>query len=203
MNVYAALPVLAGLTLTIGIGLPLLRSWLRDGIVALAHPGSELQRFLHNAFSAALLAYGLWTVALVVLGPAALGVHQVPWGVQIAGLLIESAGLVLVVVAQAQMGRSWRIGIDEEPTALVTHGVFRFSRNPIYLGMLLLAVGMAVVAPSGWTLTGLWLVYVLVGFQARAEEEHLMRQHGDAFVRWAGRVGRFVPGLGRWSGGAS
>ena len=202
MNAYVALPIVAGLTLTIGIGLPLLRSWLRDGIVALVHPGSELQRFLHNAFSAALLAYGLWTVALAVLGPTALDVHEVPGWAQLAGLLIGSAGLTLVVVAQAQMGRSWRIGIDEAPMALVTHGVFRFSRNPIYLGMLLLAVGVAVVAPSGWTITGLWLVYVLVGFQARAEEEHLLRQHGDVFVQWAARVGRFVPGLGRWSGDA-
>ena len=203
MNAYVALPVIAGLTLTIGIGLPLLRSWLRDGTIALVHPGSELQRFLHNAFSAALLAYGLWTLALAMLSPEALDVHEVPGWAQIVGLLIGSAGLVLVVVAQAQMGRSWRIGIDDAPTALITHGVFRFSRNPIYLGMLLLAVGVAVVAPSGWTVTGLVLVYVLIGFQARAEEEHLVRQHGDAFVRWARRVGRFVPGVGRWTAGAS
>lgn len=199
MSLFSILPVLAGLTVFAAIGLPLLRSYLRHGTVALVRPRSEVQRFLHQMFALTLLAYGGLTIALAIAGPGPLGVYAVPQWVAVSGLIVAGSGLALVVVAQAQMGRSWRIGIDAAPTALVTHGVFRLSRNPIYLGIVILTVGVALVAPCGFTITGAWLVYVLVGFQARAEEEHLVRLHGDAFTRWAGRVGRFVPWLGRWS----
>ena len=57
---------------------------------------------------------------------------------------IKSTGIVLLLVsllwtifAQAQMGDSWRIGIDtEHRTELVRSGVFRISRNPIFVGMI-------------------------------------------------------------------
>ncbi|HHO52158.1 MAG TPA: isoprenylcysteine carboxylmethyltransferase family protein [Deltaproteobacteria bacterium] len=200
MVVFTVLPILAGLTVVVVIGLPLLRSYLLHGTIALVRPGSELQRFLYHSFTLTLLGYGLLTILLAIGGPDPLGVYLVaPW-VSIAGLIVAAGGLALVVIAQAQMGRSWRIGIDPAPTGLVTHGVFRFSRNPIYLGIVILTVGVALIAPCGWTITGSLLVYVLVGFQARAEEEHLLREHGPAFTRWAGRVGRFLPGIGRWPG---
>ena len=55
----------------------------------------------------------------------------------IVGLLLCAFGAALTMVSQYQMGKSWRIGVDEtEKTELVTHGMFCFSRNPIYFGML-------------------------------------------------------------------
>lgn len=197
MTPYVALPIVAGLTLMLGIGFPLLRSFLRDGTVPFVRPRSELQRFVHAIFAATLLGYGIFTVVLPIAGPGLLGVYQVPDWVVVLGLAISTAGLALVIAAQAQMGRSWRIGIDASPTELVTHGVFRISRNPIYLGMLGVALGAGIVAPSGWTLVGTALVYVVVGFQARAEEEHLVREHGEAYRRWARGVGRLLPWFGR------
>lgn len=197
MSATSLLPLLAGTTLIAAIALPLLRSWLRYRTFALLPPGTELQRFLHGSFAFTLLGYGLWSGLLQVLGSERLGVLAVPAPVALVGLAVGLAGLGVVVIAQAQMGASWRIGIDDQPTPLVTHGLFRVSRNPIYLGMLLLTVGVALVAPSGWTVVGGLLAYVVVGFQARAEEEHLARLHGDAFVAWASRVGRFLPWFGR------
>jgi len=194
---YLTLPLISLLTLLLGIVLPLARSWFRDGTVALVRPGDELQRFLHQGFAGTMLGFVAFTVALVLLGPELLGVYAVPAVVSGLGLGVAGAGVLLVIVAQAQMGRSWRIGIAQEATALVTGGVFRFSRNPIYLGMLLVAVGITAVAPSGFTLVGLALVYVVTGFQARAEEEHLARTHGEAFRQWAASVGRLVPWWGR------
>lgn len=194
---HHSLPALALATLALGIGLPLVRHRLRHGTHALVRPRSDLQRFLHQGFAATMLGYLVWTVALAILGPEALGVRAVPLPLAVAGVGVAASGLLLVIAAQAQMGRSWRIGIPEEHTRLVTTGLFRWTRNPIYLGMLLLAVGIGLTAPSGWTATGAVLVYVVIGFQARAEEVHLAARHGDDFREWAGRVGRLLPGVGR------
>lgn len=196
MTAYAVLPLIAVLTVVFALGLPLARSYLRDGTVALMRPHDSVQGFLHAAFAGTMVGYGGLTL-LISWRPDVLDVHPGPPWLSVAGLGLGLGALALVVVAQAQMGRSWRIGIDKAPTVLITHGVFRWTRNPIYLGMLLLVVGVALVAPSGWTVMGVLLVYVEVGFQARSEEQHLASQHGDAFLEWAGRAGRFVPGIGR------
>lgn len=196
MTPITTLPVFAAATLALGIGLPLVRTWRRDGTFALVRPRGALQRFVHGAFSGALLAWGAFTAVLVAVGPESLGVVGLPGGLAWVGPALAGLGLLLVITAQAQMGRSWRIGIPEEPTALVTHGVFRMSRNPIYLGMFVIAGGITLTAPCAWTVMGLVLTWVLVEVQARAEEAALLADHGAAYRDWAGRVGRFVPGLG-------
>ena len=59
--------------------------------------------------------------------------------------------LIWVLIAQAQMGTSWRIGIDtENETMLITHGIFRLSR--IFLGMRGNLLGMFFVLPNVLTL---------------------------------------------------
>ena len=108
-------------------------------------------------------------------------------------MVLLLVAVVVVVTAQAQMGRSWRIGIDDEhTTALVTHGIFGRSRNPIFLGMRLMLVGLFLVIPEAATLV-LWLVGdVLIRTQVYLEEEHLLRQHGEAYRAYQGRVRRWL-----------
>ena len=114
---------------------------------------------------------------------------------RIAGWSLFGAALLLVVIAQAQMGRSWRIGIDDRPTGLVTDGVYRWVRHPIYTGMLGLSTALVLLAPSVWTLMLLPLIGFQMGVQARLEEQHLLNQHGEAFSRWASTSGQFLPRL--------
>lgn len=62
-----------------------------------------------------------------------------------AGLALMGAGLFGTLVAQVDLGRSWRIGVDpSEETDLVTTGAFAVVRNPIFTAMSLFAIGTAV-----------------------------------------------------------
>jgi protein-S-isoprenylcysteine O-methyltransferase Ste14 len=98
------------------------------------------------------------------------------------------------------MGASWRIGIDANPTALVTGGIYRVVRNPIYTALLLGFGGMALLTPSCWTILGASQAMFVVALQARLEEDHLARVHGEVYLTYAARVGRFWPGVGRLVG---
>jgi protein-S-isoprenylcysteine O-methyltransferase Ste14 len=118
--------------------------------------------------------------------------------VQACGLLMVALGLILTVIAQLQLGGSWRIGVDpSEVTPLVTGGVFRFVRNPIFTGMLMGLLGLALVVPN--ILSVLALVLVVIGVKVHVhlvEEPYLLHMHGGRYREYARSVGRFVPKFG-------
>jgi protein-S-isoprenylcysteine O-methyltransferase Ste14 len=118
---------------------------------------------------------------------------------KLAGALCFALGFALTIAAQVQMGASWRIGVQEdEKTALVTHGVFAWVRNPIFTGMLLALVGMLLLVPGVLSLAALLCSFAGLELQVRAvEEPHLRCVQGEAYRAYAGRVGRFLPGIGR------
>lgn len=119
--------------------------------------------------------------------------------VHAAGLLLAVAGIAATFYAQVAMGASWRIGVDEgERTELVTAGPFALVRNPIFAAMLPTGLGLTLLVPSWVAFVGLAGLALALELQVRVvEEPYLLRVHGEAYARYAARVGRFVPGLGR------
>lgn len=110
-----------------------------------------------------------------------------------AGLVLIHLSLIWTLMAQAQMGNAWRIGIDPNHlTTLATHGLFGLSRNPVFLGMLLALLGLFLVLPNAVTLLVLALGYVLMGIQIRLEEEHLQHLHGQAYRQYQRKVRRWL-----------
>lgn len=120
-------------------------------------------------------------------------------GAGVVGAALVVASGVLTVVAQLQMGASWRIGVQAgERTELVTGGLFARVRNPIFTGMLGVAAGTALLVPNALALVGAAATLVTLQVQVRlVEEPHLRSVHGPAYERWGATAGRFLPGLGR------
>lgn len=107
------------------------------------------------------------------------------------GLLLVS--LAWVAAAQANMGTSWRVGIDEEnKTELAQKGLFRISRNPIFLGMRSTLLGFFLLVPNAITLAVLLAGEALIQVQVRLEEAHLLALHGEAYEAYKARVRRWL-----------
>lgn len=123
----------------------------------------------------------------------------VPPAIYAIGIGAFALGFGLTLVAQLQMGESWRIGVStSERTALVTHGVFSIVRNPIFTGMLLALLGMVLLVPHMLTVVAVVLTLVGLELQVRfVEEPYLFATHGAEYHAYTGSVGRFAPGLGR------
>ena len=113
----------------------------------------------------------------------------------VVGITLLIVGWIVVVSAQLQMGRAWRIGVDEsETTELITHGLFKYSRNPIYAGMLVLAFAMLVLLPHVAMCLFEALGYGGVETQVRlVEEPHLRKVHGSTYDNYCLQVNRYVP----------
>ncbi len=123
----------------------------------------------------------------------------VPWPVlggagPVLGMLALLAGLVLTGLALWEMRAARTTVIPRaRPAALVTSGVFRLSRNPIYLADLLFFIAAVL-----W-FQALWLapMVVVLGWvlQARfitGEEAILRNDFGPSFLAWSSGVGRWI-----------
>jgi protein-S-isoprenylcysteine O-methyltransferase Ste14 len=173
----------------------------RVGVDAFAvRSGDDAHAFLGRVFAMLLAAtlafcatYALRPGSVALLGPlrwpsGAVG-NVIGW----MGAVFSIAGAILASAAQFGMGRSWRIGVrEDENSALVSGGIYRFSRNPIYAGMMGLAIGNFLIAPNAVTLALLVAGWIVASAQIRLEESFLSRTHGDAYDAYRTRTRRWL-----------
>ncbi len=113
---------------------------------------------------------------------------------RLAGLPLLLIGIALNLIADRAFKRhGTTIRPFERSTALVTEGVFAYSRNPIYLGMTLILAGLALAAGSAtpWIVVGLFAVGVDRAFIV-AEERMLEETFGEEFRRYRQTVRRWL-----------
>ncbi|WP_246008645.1 methyltransferase family protein [Chryseobacterium lactis] len=114
-------------------------------------------------------------------------------GLRYVGITLMILALIWTITAQLQMKDSWRIGIDHEmKTTLVTRGLFKFSRNPIFLGMTVSLLGFLLLFPTLIAFLFLLVASILMQIQIRLEEEYLLQQHGEIYEGYKKRVRRML-----------
>jgi protein-S-isoprenylcysteine O-methyltransferase Ste14 len=126
-----------------------------------------------------------------------LPVPVIPGGgaaLRIVGALVCLAGLALIAVALFQF---WRVGTPPEPhkptRALATDGVYRLTRNPMYLGMALGHAGLALAGNALWPLLTLVPVVWIIRRQViDREEAYLAAKFGDDYRRFLSRTRRWL-----------
>ncbi|MEP3389447.1 MAG: methyltransferase [Reichenbachiella sp.] len=114
--------------------------------------------------------------------------------------LLRLSGLILLVVsflwtsiAQYQMSKSWRIGIDyDEKTELINHGLFNYSRNPIFLGVLISYLGTFLIIPNTLSFSVLFVTFITIQTQVRLEEEYLENVQGQDYLKYKAKVRRWL-----------
>ena len=134
---------------------------------------------------------GPWTLpAFAAEVPAYAGLRWIAAAVAIACLALTAR-------CWARMGTAWRmdVGVDA-PTELITDGPFRRIRHPIYAFSILLMLCSAIVLPTAPMLVVAAIGIALYYLKARNEERHMLASHGEAYVRYVGRTGRFLPRFG-------
>ncbi len=118
-------------------------------------------------------------------------------GLASVGLPLVAAGLALMALAVAQMVFARTTVIPKSrPSALVTGGVFRLCRNPIYLGDAAVLTGLILHwdVPLAFPVLPLF-AWVITRRFILDEEARLRSGFGSAFDDWAARTGRWLPGM--------
>jgi protein-S-isoprenylcysteine O-methyltransferase Ste14 len=139
---------------------------------------------------------------VLVLAGIALPRATFPVAVGVAGVAGSVISVVLALAGQHQMGRSWRTSIAPAHLApLITAGPFRVVRNPTYTSLLANSLALGLLVPTPAALAAILVCLSALQLQTRwVEEPHLRRVYGEPYRRYARRVGRFLPAIGRLPG---
>jgi protein-S-isoprenylcysteine O-methyltransferase Ste14 len=195
---YGALFIYYVVVFIVAFVLRSLLVYRRSGIIPFVLPSSaDAGGYVARAFKVVVAS-----IAVVVIGLAIWPESQIYFGrwtvlstpvLAYAGWALLIASLIWLLIAQAQMGVSWRIGIDDKHrTELVQHGLFTLSRNPIFLAMRVNLVGLFLVFPSAVTFALLVAGEILIQVQVRLEEKHLANLHGPIYDAYRAKVRRWL-----------
>lgn len=206
MSDFARYLPVVGIVLFIAVGV-VWRAWIQyrrhgNAGLILFRPAPLVQHLLHLLFVGSLLAASAQAVAFAASPSMRAAACLLPPPVAGFWLAVGSfllfGGTAFMVAAQLGLGASWRIGIDQEASpGLVTAGLYQVCRNPIFLGIFVTLAGLVVLLPTWISVAALIGNIVAVRYQVIQEETYLTSTYGEAYRGYAGRVGRFLPGLGR------
>jgi protein-S-isoprenylcysteine O-methyltransferase Ste14 len=114
-----------------------------------------------------------------------------------AGIACLAVGLWLFYRSHADLGSNWSITLEvREEHRLITDGVYRSVRHPMYTALLLYSIGQALVIPN-WVAGPSYLIAfgILFAFRVRAEERMMLDQFGDRYAKYVARTKRLIPGV--------
>lgn len=116
-------------------------------------------------------------------------------------MAISFCGLAVRVgtVGFAPGGTSGRNTRRQRASVLNTTGMYSIVRHPLYVGNLIIWLGVSMFCQTWW-LTVIFVLVFWIYYERimMAEEEFLGEQFGDAYLNWAGKTPAFIPALNRW-----
>ncbi len=133
-------------------------------------------------------------IAMVALHVAVRLGPVLPWPWRVAAVVPLGLGTVLNVLAAKSFARH---GVSVTPfresAALVVDGIYGISRNPMYLGIVLVLIGTATAmgSPAPWLVIPALTVGIDIGL-IRPEERLLQHSFGEAYSRYTRRVHRWL-----------
>ena len=133
-------------------------------------------------------------LAAQTLLPDLLPIAKDPRALRLGGTVAFTAGLLVAVLARVQLGRSWsdiETALVKPDQTLVSNGIYRYVRHPIYSADLMLLLGFE-LALNSWIVLTLAALAPAVFYQAR-REERLLGDRLPGYEAYCKRTKRFIP----------
>jgi protein-S-isoprenylcysteine O-methyltransferase Ste14 len=135
----------------------------------------------------------IWVVS-PVFSFAEYSLRPGPFG---TGVLCLATGLWWFHRSHSDLGTYWSVSLElRENHRLVTQGIYRHVRHPMYSALFLYSIGQALVVPN-WVAGPSYLVAfgILFALRIRAEERMMLETFGDEYAGYMARTRRLVPGV--------
>jgi protein-S-isoprenylcysteine O-methyltransferase Ste14 len=130
----------------------------------------------------------LWPIGLLGVELSDAVRRTVGWAIVAGAFLVLGLWPVVLFRRSGQSEIPWK-----PTTSIVERGPYRFTRNPMYLQMVLICIGLAILLETAWILLlTLAVAWALQRFAIRPEEAYLERKFGDSYRAYKRRVRRWL-----------
>jgi protein-S-isoprenylcysteine O-methyltransferase Ste14 len=143
-----------------------------------------------------------WVFILVYLGgagvqhflPIVIGSPDLVWIIRVAGFVFVGVGIAIAFSAMGIFRKTKTTTVPHEtPSTLVVSGPYRFTRNPMYVGLTLIYLGVAGTRNEIWPVIVLPLLLAYINFLViPVEEKNLRVVFGAEYQKYGERVGRWL-----------
>jgi Putative protein-S-isoprenylcysteine methyltransferase len=113
--------------------------------------------------------------------------------ISISGLFLITIGVIFFIIAAITMKNSWRVGIDKSTTSkLITEGIYKYSRNPAFVGFYLMFIGLFLVYIDVITCISMLLNIYAMNKLVIEEEKHLEEVFGKEYIDYKKKAPRYL-----------
>ncbi len=133
------------------------------------------------------------TISTVVVGVVSIFFVQnfLMTELRIIGVVVGILAIIFFALSTITMKTSWRVGIPEEKTALVTTGIYKWSRNPAFVGFDLLYLSMCLMFFNlPLVIVSVWAA-IMLHLQTLQEEEHMSGMFGAEYDNYKKHTMRY------------
>ena len=143
-------------------------------------------------YTGKLAGYLIWLVFILsAFDFINIGQTQID-GLRIPSFVLGGCALLLIIVSLLNLGKSTSLGVPDETTEFKNRGLYRFSRNPMYLGFNLLTIASMLITGHP-VITGLGIYSIVIyHFIIKGEEKFLKQRFGDRYLEYLEKVRRYI-----------
>lgn len=152
--------------------------------------GSRKEKGLHTV--EVLMSVATVSVVAAELLSVGLGWNYMPQSARFTGVLLAAIGDIVFLLAVVGMKDSWRAGIPEDDkTELVTSGIYKYSRNPAFLGFDLTYVGICFAYCNPLSIIFSLFAIIMLHLQILQEEKYMLSTFGEEYAEYKKEVFRY------------
>ena len=139
-----------------------------------------------------ILKIATYTVVLIEIISIFTAPSQLPQVFIISGAILCITGDIIFVAAVFTMQDSWRAGIAEnDKTQIITNGIYKFSRNPAFLGFNCVYIGFVLMFFNVPLLLFSIFAITMLHLQILQEEQYLAKTFGETYINYKNKVCRY------------
>jgi len=112
---------------------------------------------------------------------------------QIPGMIFISLGIMVFMLGIYSFKKSWRIGIDPHTKdALITSGIFSFTRNPVFIFINIYFIGTSLIYPTPFFISFTLITLFGIHHHIKKEEKFLTLHYGESYTSYSKKVRRYL-----------
>jgi protein-S-isoprenylcysteine O-methyltransferase Ste14 len=143
-------------------------------------------------YSAKIAIFTTWALFILKAISPRLGYIDVPPGFSWTAVVLLYIGVILFSLSLFNLGKALKVGLPGQDTKLQTRGMYRLSRNPLYLGVHVIAIGSCIYFPDlinvSFTIYGIFMHHRII----KEEERFLAERFGKEWMLYSTKVSRYL-----------